>query len=841
MNEREIFAAALQNHSSADRSAFLATACEDNLALREQIESLLQEHETLGSFLETPPAELREVVRDQRTHDSSEGNKAGPGTDKKLVQELLAPPDMPGHLGRLANYEVTEVIGQGGMGIVLKALDPVLQRFVAVKILTPQLAANAGARKRFVREAQAAAAVVHDHIVTIHAVDEWLPLQSSRETLPYLVMQLVAGESLQQRLDRTGPLELREILRIGMQTASALAAAHAQGLIHRDVKPANILLENGVERVKITDFGLARAVDDTSLTQEGIVAGTPQYMSPQQARGETVDHRTDLFSLGSVLYAMCTGDPPFRATSTMAVLRRVSDDTPRPVKTLNADIPNWLVAIVDKLLAKNPDDRFQSAAEVAQSLSECLAHVQQPQQAPLPVNLGSAATGMIKPPQLRRYLAAAAILVVAAAGFGFSEGAGVTNLVPTMIRVFTGEGTLVVQVDDPDVSILIDGEEISIKRAGPQELRLRPGKYQFRAMKDGKPVREELLTVTRGNKQMVNVHLESSGEQLSPAEIRRFTPYWGTVNCVAISPDGQHALFGAEDTVVWFVDLGGKEKPRPIEGHTKQVLSAAFSPNGRRILSGALDATVRLWDVENGKELRRFEGHTDIVWCVAFSPDGSLAASGGGGQIKDDKWVAPKDTALRLWDMETGKQLRRLTGHNDYVESVAFSPDGKRVATGCGNADPIIRLWDVESGDELRRLEGHSLGVKRLDYSADGRRILSASSDRTIMLWDVDTGKVLRRFLGHTRDVTGVAYLPNERYCASSSWDNTVRLWDVENGKEVHRFDGHTASIRDVASSPDGRNVLSGAEDGTARLWRVPEQLPVNPDADNHQPNGEED
>ncbi len=150
-----------------------------------------------------------------------------------------------------------------------------------------------------------------------------------------------------------------------MQTAAGLAAAHAQGLVHRDIKPANILLENGVERVKITDFGLARAADDASLTQTGVVAGTPQYMSPEQAEGKPLDHRTDLFSLGSVLYAMCTGRPPFRASGTMAVLKRVCEDTPPPIREINPEIPEWLVAIIDKLHAKEPADRFQSAAEVA--------------------------------------------------------------------------------------------------------------------------------------------------------------------------------------------------------------------------------------------------------------------------------------------------------------------------------------------------------------------------------------------------------------------------------------------------------------------------------------------
>jgi eukaryotic-like serine/threonine-protein kinase len=203
-------------------------------------------------------------------------------------------------------------------------------------------------------------------------------------------MQYIDGMSLQDKLNAKGALDLREILRIGVQIASGLAAAHKQGLVHRDIKPANILLENGVERVKITDFGLARDTDDASLSQSGMVAGTPMFMSPEQANGELVDHRSDLFSLGSVLYAMCTGRPPFRATSTMAVLKRVIDETPTPVEQVNPEIPEWLAAIVARLHAKRPEERFQSASEVAEVLGQRLAQVQQgpadtvPPRAPAP-------------------------------------------------------------------------------------------------------------------------------------------------------------------------------------------------------------------------------------------------------------------------------------------------------------------------------------------------------------------------------------------------------------------------------------------------------------------------
>jgi serine/threonine-protein kinase len=276
-------------------------------------------------------------------------------------------PPLPGHIGP---YRILERVGQGGFGIVYRARDEKLDRIVALKVLTPARAEDAACRKRFLREAQSAAAIRDDHVVGIHAVDE-------NDGQPYLVMEFIHGVSLQRRLERTGPLEVNEILRIGAQTAAGLAAAHRQGLVHRDINPSNILLENGVERVKITDFGLARAVDDASLSHQGTVMGTPEYMAPEQARGEAVDHRADLFSLGCVLYALCTGRAPFAGSSTPAVLKRVCDDPPPPIRSVNPDIPHWLVKVVDKLMAKAPEARFQSASDVADVLSRRLAECSQ--------------------------------------------------------------------------------------------------------------------------------------------------------------------------------------------------------------------------------------------------------------------------------------------------------------------------------------------------------------------------------------------------------------------------------------------------------------------------------
>lgn len=295
----------------------------------------------------------------------------------------LEPSDEPNVLGRLGGYDVLEVIGQGGMAIVLKAFDRDLKRCIAVKVLAPHLARNSLARKRFAREAQAAAAVVHANVLAIHQVQP-------AGRLPFLVMPLVAGESLAQRLTAQGALELKEVLRIGMQAAAGLAAAHEQGLVHRDVKPANILLEKGVERAVLTDFGLARAADDVTLTRWGVIAGTPQYMSPEQARGEPLDGRSDLFSLGCVVYEMATGVSPFRTDTVMATMRRLVDDPPQAIESLNPELPRWFIGIVNRLLEKDPARRFTSAKEVSELLEGCLAHVQQPASVALPAAMAEA-------------------------------------------------------------------------------------------------------------------------------------------------------------------------------------------------------------------------------------------------------------------------------------------------------------------------------------------------------------------------------------------------------------------------------------------------------------------
>jgi WD40 repeat protein/serine/threonine protein kinase len=782
-----------------------------------------------------PGPGLRRVLDAFQGPDGPERTQADTADTHDDELGFLGPPREAGHLGRLGHYEVLEVVGRGGMGIVLKAFDEALHRVVAIKVLAPQLAAVGSARRRFNREARAAAAVSHDHVVPIYAIEE-------ASEPPYLVMQFVAGRSLQERIDRTGPLELKEVLRIGMQAAQGLAAAHAQGLVHRDVKPANILLENGVERVKLTDFGLARAADDASVTASGVIAGTPQYMAPEQARGEAVDHRADLFSLGSVLYAMCTGRPPFRASTTMGVIRLVSEQPATPVREINPDVPECLVAVIERLHAKDPARRYQSAAEVAEVLGRLLAQAQQPGGLPRTV-----------PPP--RHL----------------PGPCVKVLAHVLAALFVG-GLLLLSLFLAVALHRWSVGPLKKEAAGvPDPAALQPGPP---AQAEG-PVRE-----LRGHTGwVISVALSPDGRQAlsgshdrtmrlwdvrTGREVHRFKDFGEWVEAVAFSPDGRQALSGCADHTMRLWEVATGQELKCFRGHTAGVRAVAFSPDGRRALSGGKDGTVRLWDATTGKEVRRFEGHGNQVESVAFVPGGRQVLSGG--------W----DQKLRLWDVETGHEVRQFEGHTSGVESVAVSDDGRLALSGGGDA--TVRLWDLESGKELRQFTGHRGAVNAVAFCLGGRGVLSAGRDGTVRQWERDSGRECRRFVGHAEWVFSVACTPDGPYALSGGGgglegeqpipgkDFALRLWRLRpekgppGGSAAPKVPAvritpepppavpagaplndlalvsrpapvagvqswtvetahHRAAVEDVAYSPDGRWLATACRGGAVRIW----------------------
>ena len=805
---------------------------------------------SLNAGAEPPEIGLQRIIAETK-------EKLGEAeTTAEATLDFLDPSEDPSHLGKLGQYEVIEVLGQGGMSVVLKAFDPSLHRMVAIKVLAPQLATTAAARIRFQREGYAAAAISHGHVVAVYGVDEV-------KGLPYLVMEYISGESLQERLDRSGPLELKEVLRIGMQTAQGLAAAHAQGLVHRDIKPANILLHNGVARVKITDFGLARAVDDATLTQSGLVAGTPQYMSPEQARGDAIDARTDLFSLGSVLYAMSTGLPPFRASTTMGVLKRVSEDSPRAVREVNADVPPWLAEIIGKLHARNPAERFQSAAEVADLLSRHLAEVQQGLPTAVPIVTPPALRPALRPSGLFRKhtwaIASTVLLPLIAGAFVVSEATGVTSVsefVATVLRIKTPDGTLVIETDDPAIEVVVDGEDIKIHGVGPKEIRVKAGEHRIHATKDGKQVslEQELITVTRGGRQIVRIRRENLEQ--APAD-RGVEPVHGLpalshvatlksrtflIRSLLFALDGKALISAGSDLVkqkskepksgsgtieLWDLRMNKnswyQKDPSPVQ-------AATISPGSTTLVTGNSDGTVRFRNFDGGDLIKALHAGTGPVNAVTFAPDGQTLAAGS------------SDGNVRIIRVGTREILERFeSGISQRILCLAYSPDGKTLAVGGfdrprlvpgiedidgnkrttdGNADiSYVRLFEVGSWKARIVLAGHHGAVESLAFSPDGKLLATASVDKMVKLWRVADGKEIAALNGHTDSVNALAFSPDSTLLVSGGEDRTIKLWDVVRWKLL-LSSPQDAVVHSLALSPDGQTLAVGGR-YEIKLWNI--------------------
>jgi serine/threonine protein kinase len=588
MTERSIFLGALERDDPAARAAYLDAACAGKPALRQRVEELLRSHREAGTFLDVPAPEQLAAA------------------EQSLA--FLGPPREPGALGRLDHYEVLEVVGRGGTGVVLKARDTKLQRVVAIKVLAPRLAACAGARERFVREAQAAAAVRDDHVVAIHAVSDDGPV-------PYLVMEYISGTTLEETVRRGAALGLKEILRLGMQVAKGLAAAHAQGLVHRDVKPANILLENGVQRVKLTDFGLAGAASDANLPGRAAIAGTPLYMSPEQARGAPTGPGSDLFSLGSVLYTLCAGRPPFRADTTAAVLKLVGAAAPTPLREVKPDVPGWLCDLIAQLQAREARDRCASAQEVAELLSKQLAVLQQPSLAP-PPGAESASPG---PPGRRRGLFLLACLIALLSALA----ALVAFLKPWQ------HAEPEHRPDDP----------VRPARGGPVEpLNLRR-----------EIIPPRLLALAGGGDPA-----QAPPELAAVLGDGRFLlPRTDSSNWMDQSPDGKVLAVPFYEDVALFAAQTG-DYLRTLKGPGGRVVFVSFNHDGQLLAAttwyeGGRGA-VRVWDLHVGQELYTNPvPDSRVSGATAFSPDGKGVITEG--------WKR-----LHVWEARTGKVIQTLDG-----------------------------------------------------------------------------------------------------------------------------------------------------------------------------------
>jgi WD40 repeat protein len=745
---------------------------------------------------------------------------AAPNTDpappdpRQDEGSVLAPPRQPGEIGRLGGYRVLKRLGHGGMGIVFLAEDPVLGRLLALKVLRPDYAARPEAAQRFLREARLAAALKSDHVVTVYQVGE-------ERGVPFLAMELLQGETLEGRLRAEPRLPLPQIVRVGRQVALGLAAAHERGLVHRDVKPGNLWLETPASgplrgrteefRVKILDFGLAREVEgDEGLTHSGVLLGTPAYMSPEQADGAAVDGRADLFSLGCVLYRLCTGSPPFRGPTTLAVLKSLATTHPPPVSRLRPDVPAALGQLIDRLLAKNPADRPAGAAEVA----ELFADLDRPpatvaEIAPAPV---AQPPSPVRPAgrgrSLRPWLWAAAVLLLAGGA-----------LLAWRLGVHPGGASA------PQPGVAGSPEAPPDRPFDRLDPRLIPAVNR-------QPWQPRELVAVLGD-----LHGRSSGG----------------VNDVAVSPDGKWvavcSLTGfqlyesATMTLRWEVDeapfAGGgaflpdgktlvargrlwdltRPTPEPVAELTPGGAGAlALSANG--LLAGSYrDGDVRLWQWADGVlEERGSAKHPGSVVRVSLSPDGRTLAS----------W---DHKSLRLWEVGKGgvKAKTELAG----CVYGAFSPAADLLATveNDANGSPQgVALWDLAGPAPRRKRSWQVPGLVagRIAFSPNGRALALACSDfagQSVQLWSVQTASDSPRSTAAVEDVpTGVTFAPDGKtlYVGAGRGGElgSVHVYDVDGMRLTKRWGPRAPLLPPIVYGADGATLATcGPRFGREGSW----------------------
>jgi WD40 repeat protein/serine/threonine protein kinase len=886
MNQETLFHVALEKPAS-ERAAFLDQACAGDPVLRQRLEVLLHAHENPGSFLEVPGPAMVATVDAPVTER--------PGTE-------------------IGPYKLLEQIGEGGFGVVFMAeQQQPLRRKVALKVLKPGMDTRQVVA-RFEAERQALALMDHANIAKVFDGGE---TASGR---PYFVMELVKGIPITDYCDQN-QLTPRERLDLFVHVCQAVQHAHQKGIIHRDVKPSNVLvtMRDGTPVVKVIDFGVAKAIgqqltDKTLFTGFTQMIGTPMYMSPEQtAISEVdVDTRSDIYSLGVLLYELLTGTTPFDQERLKEVgfdeLRRIirEEEPPKPSTRMSTlgqaattlsnqrkSDPGRLQQlfrgeldwIVMKCVEKDRNRRYETANALAADVQRYLRD--EAVEACPPAALY----------RLRKFARRHKGALRAATVVGLAIVLAVAALaVGTALTLQAKEDLLVANADLK--------ESLTRERQNAYYQRIALAEREWSANNLGRML--QLLDDCPPDLRGWEWHY------LNGLRLKVFPPlrHDSAVLCAVFSPDGKYIASSSQDGKVTFWDAKSGQRLFQFRAHESHARSVAFSPDGQRIATASWDKTVKIWDVQTlakssdpsarpvlGTSTIGFMGsplgpgpflatsalvpgridpsplHTlrsgpDVIfWKAVFSPDGRYLATSGNrsasgrvypGEVKiwdpvagkelctlegqedrawsalafspDSQWLATghKDNVVNIWDVRTGRKWRTFPGHTVGVQCVAFSPDGRLLASGAGNSRDFestgeVKVWDVASGRQLLNLRGHTELISTVAFTPDGR-LASGGQDQTIKLWDLATGQEALTLHGHFDRVWSLAFSPTGHQLVSASDDLTVRVWDATPLQGLAdpawlTLRGHQGSVRGVAFSPDGRSLASAGLDKTVKVW----------------------
>ena len=777
-----------------ERNDFLSEACRSDEPLRREVESLLYAGaEARSGFLAT------RVYPDGLNLSSDALLHPGALAPEQLFEE---------------RFLLLRKLGEGGMGQVWLAeqIAPV-RRQVALKLIAAGMYDETTVR-RFQSERQSLAIMDHPAIAKVFEAG------STAQGQPYFVMEYVPGASITEYCDQH-KLSIAARLELFIRACEGVQHAHLKAILHRDLKPANILVleVDGKPAPRIIDFGLAKPTaprpdqglhDQPFHTLLGQFMGTPGYMSPEQADPQQdVDTRTDVYSLGVILYVLLTGMQPFERASQYEPLdewlRKLREQDPPALSTKLKEQRNSGIAacrstepaqlvrllrgdldwITRKALSRRREERYASPSELAADLRRHLNH-----EAVL-ARPASAAYQARK--FIRRHRIAAAV-------------AGIVGIA-AVVSVIAGL--------------------LAVRRQHEAEFQRHEAQFQTQ---QALQAQSRLLTEVAAGR-MKNADAAGAlgivlqvftnpafRKDRSPAAISVFqearaadaglallSGHGDRVFFAAYSPDGSRIVSASADTTARIWDARTGAELAVLRGHQDRVFSAAFSPDGSRIVTASRDKSARVWDARSGEQLLVLSGHTDRVDSAGYSPDGS--------RIVTASW----DKTARIWDAVSGKPLAVLAGHTHELYTAAFSHDGSRIVTA--SQDKTARVWNARSGAAGLVLVGHDDYVAAAAFSPDDARIVTASADKTARIWDALTGKPLALLSGHDDVVYSAAYSPDGMRIVTAAWDKSARIWDARDGAPLAILTGHRDTLASARYSPDGTHIVTASQDGTARVW----------------------
>jgi len=726
------------------------------------------------------------------------------GLDAPDPLESPAPPRKPASpaIGEkfhyFGDYELLEEIARGGMGIVFKARQISLNRLVALKRISTGTLPTLELVKRFKAEAEAAASLSHPNIVPIYEIGE-------HGGEHYFSMGLIEGSNLREVIRskkskfqskgdsaRLGGLELQEAARLISTLARAVHYAHQRGVLHRDIKPSNVLLDAKGEP-HLTDFGLAKLIEkESTLTHTNAVMGTPAYMAPEQARGETrnVTTAADVYGLGAVLYEALTDSPPFAGGTSMETIRQVLEEEPRRPSMFNPAVDRDLETICLKCLEKEPTPRYASAEALADDLDRWLRS--EPIIARPSSNYDRVKKWVRRRPAISA-LGAVSLVLLLALAIGspiaaFRIASAKNELHRTLYASEMNIAYQTWQSGDTDRARTF----LERQRPPPGETDLRGWEWRYLW---GQTKFKELKRMTTAS------------------------PY-GFWSC-AFSPDGQSVAGGTVDgqVVLWNPRTGQTNQEFGQPGPINPVDSLAFTRDGSSLFQSLrYSCEVVVWDLPSGQSrrfgprIRFFGGH------VALSPDGTLAATTHG---PDYVPTGPGD--LRLWDARSGLELERTPSQSNSLIRVAFSPDGKYLAAGGSRG--YLKVWSVPDLREVAELPHGQRTVYALAFSPDGGRLVTGNSDGLVRIWEWESKRLVETWPGHSFSCDAATWSPDGKLLATGGRDEIVRLWNPTNQMEVAVLKGHAGRVSGLAFSPDGELLVSASEDKTLRSWQVAAEL----------------